>query len=89
MAVSPRSQTSPEFAVTLEKSWYHISMKKLSLIKLHKVYIQGTEEKALVILQTIRLCNLSNAVMKVLSLTNPKTHLRARRKITSMICYAP
>lgn len=53
-------------------------MKKLSLVKLHKLYIQGTEEKAPVVLQTIHLCNTTNAVMKTLSLTSPKIHVTTK-----------
>lgn len=49
-------------------------MKKISLLKLHKLYIQGTEEKAPVVLQTILLCNATNAVMKAINLTSPKIH---------------
>lgn len=49
-------------------------MKKISLLKLHKLYIQGTEEKAPVVLQTILLCNTTNAVMKAINLKSPKIH---------------
>lgn len=49
-------------------------MQKISLLKLHKLYIQGTEEKAPVVLQTILLCNTTNAVMKAISLKSPKIH---------------
>lgn len=49
-------------------------MKNLTLVKLHKQYIQGTEEKATVILLTILLCNTTNLVMKVINLSTPKIH---------------
>lgn len=49
-------------------------MKKISLTKLHKLYIQGTEEKTPVVLQTILLCNITNAVMKAINLKGPKIH---------------
>lgn len=53
-------------------------MKKISLVKLHKLYIQGTEEKAPVVLQTILLCNTTHAVVKAINLTNPKIHITTK-----------
>lgn len=53
-------------------------MKKISLLKLHKLYIQGTEEKAPVVLQTVLLCNTTNAAMKAVNLTSPKIHITTK-----------
>ena len=53
-------------------------MKKISLLKLHKLYIQGTEEKAPVVLQTVLLCNTTNAVMKAINLTSPRIHITTK-----------
>jgi len=53
-------------------------MKKITLLKLHKLYIQGTEEKAPVVLQTILLCSTTNAVMKTIHLSSPKIHVTTK-----------
>lgn len=50
-------------------------MDSISLIKLHNLYIKGTEEKAAVVVKTSLLCNLTNVVMKVLNLISPKIHV--------------
>ncbi|HLD57219.1 MAG TPA: hypothetical protein VJA47_02875 [archaeon] len=53
-------------------------MKKISLIKLHKLYIQGTEERGLVIPHTMLLCNTTNLVVKAINLASPKIHITTR-----------
>lgn len=53
-------------------------MKNLTLVKLHKQYIQGTEEKAPVVLLTVLLCNTTNLVMKAIDLSTPKVHVTTK-----------
>lgn len=53
-------------------------MKKMSLSKLHKLYIQGTEEKAPIVLQTTLLCNTTNQVMKSIGLVSAKIHITTK-----------
>ena len=53
-------------------------MKRINLPRIHKLYIQGTEEKAPVVLQTIHLCNTTNAVIKAINITNLKIHLTTK-----------
>ena len=53
-------------------------MKKISLKKLHKLYIKETEEKTPIILHTTLLCNLPNAVIKAINLRTSKVHITTR-----------
>ncbi len=53
-------------------------MRKISLTKLHKLYIQGTEEKAPIILQTTFLCSVTNEVIKAINLKTQKVHVTTK-----------
>lgn len=50
-------------------------MDLVSLVRLHNLYIKGSEEKAPVVIKTTLLCNLTKAVMKVLNVITPKIHV--------------
>lgn len=50
-------------------------MNSVSLIKLHNLYVKGTEEKSPVVVKTTLLCNLTNVVTKVLNPTSSKIHV--------------
>ncbi|MEK7521277.1 MAG: hypothetical protein AAB599_00535 [Patescibacteria group bacterium] len=53
-------------------------MKNSVLIKLNKHCIQGTEEKAPVILQTALLCSVTNTVAKAINLKTSKVHVTTK-----------